>query len=106
MGKLRHGLARARSETAESQVPLAHVDLAPSTLARFPEKLTDATYSSQSRRHLVNGQSRPVRGAIHSGPRGRQLAGGSVPHTGPIVRAGTLSKLPRLLAGHRALDGS
>ena len=38
MGKLRHGPAGARSETAESQVPLAHVDLAPSTLARFPEK--------------------------------------------------------------------
>ena len=38
MGKLRHGLVQARNETAESQAPLAHVDLAPSTLAGFPKK--------------------------------------------------------------------
>ena len=38
MGKLRPGLARARSEPVGSWAPLTHVDLAPSTPARFPQK--------------------------------------------------------------------
>lgn len=62
-------------------------------------------HSSQPRRHLINGQSCPVRGPFILALRDARLPGRRAPHWADCA-SGSPSKLPWLLAHGRALDDS
>lgn len=89
------------------QCPSPWLDLAPSTPARFPEKLTDATSFITVQTAPHKWSKPPSEGAIHPGPRGRQPAASAAPHWADCA-AGSPSKLPAAGAPPRPgrfLDG-
>lgn len=105
MGKPRHRNGGPGASQRRGQCPSPWLDLAPSTPARFPEKLTDATSFITVQTAPHKRSKPPSEGAIHPGPRGRQPAAPAWPILGRLCCREPVQAAPRLAPRH-ALDAS